>query len=70
MSTMNYQCPICSGAMVVSQGSGLNPQDGVTIWCPHLNCPAQEVSGHGGNEKEAWGVVQAKFVRREARVAE
>lgn len=64
---MKYVCPVCQGEMLVGQGDGADPKNGVTIYCPHLSCPAQEVAGHGGNEKEAWQTVQLKFVAREER---
>lgn len=64
---MKYQCPVCQGEMASVEGTVLNPKDGVTLYCPHLSCPAQEVAGHGNNEKDAWTVVQQKFVRREDR---
>ena len=64
---MNYNCPMCQAVMVVEKGSKLNPQDGVTIWCSNKACSAQEVMGHGDNEKEAWYVVQCKFIKREER---
>jgi hypothetical protein len=69
---MNYNCPVCQGVLVEGFGDQLNPGDpkhGVFLYCPSRQCPAQEVSGHGTNVKEAWGVIQAKFVTREDRVA-
>lgn len=64
---MKYECPVCKGEMVVGDGDGVDPKNGVTIFCPHTGCPAQEVFGHGGNEKEAWQTIQLKYVKREDR---
>jgi hypothetical protein len=58
---------------VVRTGNQMNPTDGVTIYCPHRDCknedgtPCQEVTGHGGNEKEAWYTIQCKYVARDER---
>lgn len=59
-----YQCPVCQGEMKVIPGQQMNPRDGVTIYCPHRTCPAQEVSGHGPNEKGAWEVITQKFPKK------
>lgn len=63
---MKYNCPICQNEMAVGQ-SPKGPSDGVYIWCPADKCPAQEVMGHGANEKAAWEIVQQKFVARAER---
>lgn len=53
-------CPLCSAALVSVEGTSLNARDGVTVYCPSKICPAQEVAGHGRNEKEAFEVIQEK----------
>ena len=67
---MNYQCPVCQGKLVEQSGNELHPGDdnyGITLYCSSKQCPAQEVSGHGKNLKDAWEVLQLKFVSRENR---
>lgn len=64
---IDFKCPICSGDMTVVPGDVMHPGDpkfGITVFCPVLTCPAQEVSGHGDNAKEAYEVVVHKFQRR------
>ena len=61
-----YQCPVCSVAMAVGY-SEKGPVDGIYIWCFNKKCSAEEVAGHGKDEKRAWEVVQEKFVKRENR---
>jgi hypothetical protein len=61
-----YFCPICLSEMVVGH-SAKGPSDGVYIWCRNERCTAQEVFGHGKDEKDAWERVQLKFVKRESR---
>jgi hypothetical protein len=61
-----YNCPICQAKMV--SGPDITKlTGGVYVWCPNKECPAQEVFGHGKDEKQAWEVVQQKFVKRESR---
>ena len=63
----NFKCPICDQLMVAMDGQVLDPKDGVTVWCetPHGNgpgqCSAQEVTGHGNNEKSAYEIVTQKY---------
>ncbi len=67
---MKYNCPLCGAELVEMMGNAMHPHSpkyGVTLFCPNVKCPAQEVMGHGGNAKEAWAVVQAKFVARKER---
>ncbi len=67
---MNYLCPVCQGVLVEQAGNELHPGDetfGMTLYCSSNKCPAQEVSGHGKNVKEAWETIQFKFVARENR---
>lgn len=63
---MKYNCPVCSAEMTVGH-SEKGPVDGVYIWCRNDKCTAQEVMGHGDKEKDAWEVVQQRFVKREER---
>ena len=65
---MKYECPICKVEMAVMDGERMHPGDknyGVTLHCLNMGCGAQEVMGHGRNEKEAFEVVVAKFVGRD-----
>jgi len=63
---MKYNCPVCQGEMNVGT-SEKGSADGIYIWCRNDKCTAQEVMGHGEKEKDAWEVVQQRFVRREDR---
>ena len=56
-----YSCPLCSSTLVSQPGSSLNETNGVTIWCEDIKCPAQEVFGHGNNEKAAFEIITAKY---------
>jgi len=64
---LEFKCPICDQPMVVSIGTKVNRKDGVTLWCstPYGDgpgqCSAQEVAGHGNNEKSAHEVVLQKY---------
>jgi len=58
-------CPACKKPMTSSPGTQLNPKDGVTVWCPHRDCPAQEMSGHGTTEKAAYQVVISRRINSE-----
>lgn len=67
---MNYPCPLCQQELTELFGESVHPNDiayGVTLTCKNIQCPAQEVSGHGKSAKEAFGIVQDKFMRREDR---
>lgn len=67
MNETTYKCPVCQGFLVSQLGNTLHPGDpkfGVGLHCPHVTCPAQEVAGHGKNEKEAFEVVTDKFKGR------
>lgn len=64
-----YKCPLCQSELVESinrhpSHPNLPPgmAQGITLWCSGRACPAQEVIGHGKNAKEAWEVIQMKFV--------
>lgn len=61
---MNFSCPLCSAELVEQVGNVMHPGDakyGVSLYCPSLTCPAQEVAGHGDNAKAAFEVVTDKF---------
>jgi hypothetical protein len=63
-------CPCCGGELTEQSGDQIHCGDrsfGVTLFCRSRSCPAQEVSGHGNNAKDAYSVIQDKFVRRENR---
>lgn len=65
---MSYQCPLCKSELGCMDGEKMHPNDrnyGVTLYCFNMGCPAQEVMGHGGKEKEAYEVIMAKFVGRD-----
>jgi len=67
---MKYNCPICQVEMTEQIGETMhpgNPAYGITLSCLNPNCSAQEVMGHGKNVKEAWEVVQEKFIVRKER---
>jgi uncharacterized Zn finger protein (UPF0148 family) len=64
MNETQYQCPVCKKPLFSYFGDYMHPNDakfGTYVVCPHLDCPAQEVAGHGKNEKEAMEVVTDKF---------
>lgn len=64
MNETSYKCPVCKGNLVSQPGSKTHPNDekyGFTVFCPHLTCPAQEVMGHGKNDKEAFEVITDRF---------
>jgi len=59
-----YNCPLCGKEMTSVDGESIhlgNTKYGVTIFCHNKECPAQEVSGHGNNLKDAYEVVIHKF---------
>lgn len=62
-----FQCPLCLANLLLLPGSKMDSNDGVTLLCPSLSCPAQEVMGHGKNEKEAYSVVVQKFNRKSSK---
>ena len=61
------KCPMCDKPMISIDGTKLDPKDGITIWCstPYGNqpgqCSAQEVFGHGKNDKDAYEHVLQRF---------
>jgi hypothetical protein len=57
---------MCLEFLFAIPGTRLNPKDGITLNCENLECPAQQVMGHGKNEKDALEVITQKFaVRKE-----
>jgi endogenous inhibitor of DNA gyrase (YacG/DUF329 family) len=56
-----YKCPVCKGQLVWVEGSRMRP-DGITMFCPHKECPAQEVGGYGRNEESAFQIIQEKYI--------
>lgn len=61
MGKNHFYCPLCNAELSVLPGTKLNPKDGVTMYCPSAECPAQEVVGHGDNEMQAFRVIQEKY---------
>jgi hypothetical protein len=64
MKETKYPCPVCKGMLVAQIGNVIHPGDpkfGVGLHCPHVTCPAQEVQGHGDNEKHAFEIVTDRF---------
>ena len=49
---MNNNCPICQGALSSAPGDGINPKNGVMVWCGNPKC-GMDCGGHGKTEKEA-----------------
>ncbi len=71
---MKYNCPLCKTELTEALGNSIHPGDakyGSILFCaaPVGVCPAQEVMGHGDTFKDAYNVIQAKFVTREERTA-
>jgi len=64
---MKYNCPVCGGELREQVGNAMHPGDpkfGILLDCPHLNCPAQEIMGHGDNVKGAYEIVMARISHR------
>jgi C4-type Zn-finger protein len=58
----DYCCPLCDSQLVRIEGStGMPNFGGITLMCPSLKCPAQEVMGHGKNEKNAYSIILSKY---------
>ena len=64
---LTVKCPLCDNFLFAQDGTRMDPKDGVTVWCdaPHGEapgmCPAQEVMGHGNNEKSAYEIITQKY---------
>ncbi len=68
LGEMKHTCPVCKSALGSMDGEKMHPNDknyGVTLYCLNMGCSAQEVMGHGKNEKDAYEVIMAKFVGRD-----
>lgn len=63
-ATTTHHCPVCRAQLHLQQGSQVDPNNGVTVYCPSQSCPAQEVSGHAGNVGAAFKVIEQKFNRK------
>jgi hypothetical protein len=65
--TTSFKCPICEVPLMALNGTKLNLKDGVTVFCNNVHgnlpgqCTAQEVFGHGRNEKDAYDIVTQKY---------
>jgi hypothetical protein len=61
---MNFNCPLCDAELVGTDGEKMhpgNPAYGRTLECPNTKCMAQEVMGHGDNDKQAFEVIKQKY---------
>lgn len=59
-----YTCPICNGPLNQFYGNSIHPNDpkfGTRLECLSRKCSAQEVFGHGKDDKEAYKVVTDKY---------
>lgn len=62
-----FKCPICEVPMMALNGTKMDVKDGVTVFCNNAHgnlpgqCTAQEVFGHGNNEKSACEIVTQKY---------
>jgi hypothetical protein len=61
MNTKQYPCPICKITLIVANGSQVNPNDGITLYCGNLDCTAQEVMGHGTSAEKAFDIITEKY---------
>jgi hypothetical protein len=64
---MKHTCPICQSELAGMDGEKMHPGDknyGYSLFCLNLDCSAEEVMGHGKNDKEAYEVILAKFVKK------
>lgn len=61
MNKLDLKCPMCTVELTLLEGTRMDPKDGITLYCNNLQCPAQEVMGHGKNEAEAFEVITQKF---------
>jgi hypothetical protein len=64
MNETSYKCPVCKGNLSAFPGDYFHPGDskfGVKLECTNRVCPAQEVMGHGTNEKNAYEVITDRF---------
>lgn len=59
--TSPYLCPLCEAPLRSKVGDQRQQTQGVTLWCPNWQCPAQEVAGYGKDEAAAFEIVTQKF---------
>ena len=64
-----FSCPVCQAELVEQIGNVMHPHDpncGIGLHCPNIECPAQEVAGHTTGTKaiEAYEVILDKFKPR------
>ena len=58
-----FNCPICNFKLNSCIGSKTN-KSGISMWCPNLECRAQEVIGYGTSEKAAFEIIIDKYTRK------
>jgi hypothetical protein len=56
------KCPVCDEQLSSTPGDSINPRNGITVFCPNAKCSAQEVTGHGRTEQEAFEIIKAKYI--------
>lgn len=64
MSITSFKCPVCNELLHSQFGTQIHPDNadyGVVVFCRSSSCPAQEVMGHGDNEKKAFEIVTDRF---------
>jgi hypothetical protein len=64
MNETKYPCPVCKVNLHWEFGEQIhpgNPEYGVMVFCRNKECRAEEVMGHGKNEKEAFEIVTDRF---------
>ena len=55
------KCPVCQSSLTLIPGNQISKDDGVTLYCSNIKCSAQEVFGHGSNEKNAFQIITEKY---------
>ena len=64
MSITSFKCPVCNEFLSAEFGTQINPGNpafGIVVFCRNKECRAEEVMGHGKNEKEAFEIVTDRF---------
>jgi len=64
ISITSFNCPVCAARLHAQPGHQLSATEGVTVFCANEECPAQEVAGHGDNEKKAFEIIHQRFSHR------
>jgi len=49
---LDTKCPVCSKELESINGTQLNPNDGITVYCPNIKCGMADW-GHGKDTKSA-----------------